>query len=122
MTSPFGIKVPPKGAHDFRQSSAAAKNGSCNDSNFRGLSRLSRSRSSPALPGHRPAFIGGFRVSGLLTSPNQRDSRHAQETPEVDSRQRRSRPGCANRAGASAPLKSGVIVEVALVQALSKRI
>jgi hypothetical protein len=31
-TSPFRIKVPPKGAHDFRQSCAVAKNGSCNDS------------------------------------------------------------------------------------------
>ena len=35
-------QAPPKGAHDFRQSSAAAKNGSCNDSVFRGVSGLPR--------------------------------------------------------------------------------
>jgi hypothetical protein len=55
-------QVPPKGARDFRQSSAAAKNGSCNDSVFRGVSGLRDHLIFPGLAGHRPALIGGFVV------------------------------------------------------------
>src|SRR5208337_656551 len=66
IRSPFGIKVPPKGAHDLGQSSAAAKNGSCNDSDFRGVSVLPSNELSPALPGHRPASQAGSLFLGLV--------------------------------------------------------
>jgi hypothetical protein len=46
---------------------------------------------SPALPGHRPASSGGFRVSGSLRlriSAESQRLKAAQETRESDSRQR----------------------------------
>ena len=48
-------QVPPKGAHDFRQSSATAKNGSCVGSRFRGVSGLRHPWIFPGFAGHRPA-------------------------------------------------------------------
>src|SRR5260370_21506593 len=52
-------QVPPKGAHDFRQSFAAAKNGSCNDSVFRGVSQLL----------HLSIFPGFAGTPARLTKP-----------------------------------------------------
>jgi hypothetical protein len=62
-------QVPPKGARDFRQSSAVAENGSCNDSVFRRGSRCS----DTDLPGFAgtPARLSkaGFVFLGFV-SPN----------------------------------------------------
>jgi hypothetical protein len=71
--SSFGIKVPPTGARDFRESFAASQNGWYVDSVFRGLSQLPRRDLPPALPGTPAAIRGGLCVSGWFVSPNQRD-------------------------------------------------
>ena len=60
----------PIGAHDFEQSSAAAQNRACNNSDFRGVSRLPHPTIFPALPGHRPAFLAGFVFLGADCSTN----------------------------------------------------
>ena len=66
-------QVPPKGAHDFRQSSAAAKNGSCNGFRFSGSIGTATSLDIPRLCRDTgPPSLAGFVFLGFR-SPNRRE-------------------------------------------------
>ena len=81
-------QVPPKGAHDFRQSIAIAPQGACVEQRFGGLSGSPDLQIFPGLPGHRAALMGRSSCFWGSVLPLARESRRAQETPFGDSRQR----------------------------------
>jgi hypothetical protein len=80
-------QVPPKGAHDFRRSSAIAQNGACVGLNFRRGSGLPSSLIFPGSPGHRPPLRAVFVFLGVC-SPNRRESPDVRFRLVRDSRQR----------------------------------
>jgi hypothetical protein len=80
-------QVPPKGAHDFRQAFEGPKMGLASISIFGEDRDCQVSDISPALPGHRPASQGGFRVSGVFIL-RIRDSPDVRFRLVRDSRQR----------------------------------
>jgi hypothetical protein len=82
-------QVPPKGRARFQAKlRRCPKKGACVGSNFRGVSGLPRPRSSPALPGHRPALYGGFCVSRLRILQAPRIAVGCENRLVPDSRQR----------------------------------
>jgi len=90
MRSPFRDRSPAEGARTIsgKAPPQPKKNGSCNDPNFRGVSRLPQQRFIPGLAG-TPARLtkAGLRVSGVR-SPMRRESPDVRFRLVRDSRQR----------------------------------
>ena len=89
-------QVPPKGAHDFRQSSATAQNGACVEVDFLGRSGCSDLDIPRPCRDTGPPSLAGFVFLGFR-SPNRRDSPDARFPLVRDSRQRGGRDAPAQR-------------------------